>query len=141
MAPREEGRWRRDGRSLPTVSGRSPRCQARGPPRPCSNGRVAASTLDDLLSRHPWTPIRNCPGRWVLRGSRPDLGVREMVGQEVSVAEYEVASTPDRVLVARFADGGVLTFRKPDGTHVHTLNTVAGLQRRLARLGIDLADE
>jgi hypothetical protein len=66
--------------------------------------------------------------------------VGEIVGDEVHVTVYDVPSTPDQVMVARVRGGGILTFRKPDGSHVHTLNTVDGLRRRLARLGIDLPD-
>lgn len=103
---------------------------------PCSNDQVPAISFDEVFARHPWSPIPGCPGRWVLRGARSDLGVSEVVGADVPVTEHHVPSTPDAVIVVRLRGGGLITFRKSDGLHVHTLNTDAGLERRLARLGI-----
>jgi hypothetical protein len=47
-----------------------------------------------------------------------------------------VAGSRDPVLVARFADGGLISYRRADGTYVHTLNTREGLERKLAQLGL-----
>ena len=42
-----------------------------------------------------------------------------------------------RVVVLRFADGGLISYRKADGSYIHTLNTRDGLHRKLAQLGIE----
>lgn len=87
-----------------------------------------------VLPRAPWRPIPGCSGRYVLRGLR--LSLDDVLGEPAEVEEHHVASTPDTILVVRFPGGGLLTFRKPDGTLVHTLNTEEGLARRLAKLGL-----
>jgi hypothetical protein len=37
-----------------------------------------------------------------------------------------------------FEGGGLVSYRKPDGAYLHTLNTPDGLARKLAQLGIEL---
>ena len=97
-------------------------------------------TFDALRARHHWQPIPRCPGRYVLRGTARDLSIEQVAGEALAVREYHVAATPDTVLVALFEGGGLISFRKPDGTVVHTLNTPDGLARRLGRLGIAVDD-
>jgi hypothetical protein len=58
------------------------------------------------------------------------------VAPDVSIVEHRVAGARDPVFVARFADGGLISYRRADGTYVHTLNTREGLERKLAQLGI-----
>jgi hypothetical protein len=96
-------------------------------------------TYETVLQRAPWRPIPDCPGRHVLRGLCPSF--EELLGEPLDVEEHHVAATEDAVLVVRFAGGGLITFRKPDGTLVHTLNTEEGLRRRLAKLGIAFSAE
>ena len=42
----------------------------------------------------------------------------------------------DPVIVTPFDDGGLISYRKADGTFLHTLNTREGLERKLRQLGI-----
>ena len=98
-------------------------------------------TFELVLQRARWAPIPGCPGRYVLRGERRDLSVRELLGYEVEIVEYHVATTPDMVFVVRFPGGGLISFGKSDGAYVHTLNTEEGLRRRLARLGIAVVSD
>jgi len=84
-----------------------------------------------------WRPIPGCPGRLVLRGGQ-DAALWALLGPEVAVRVFRSRAAADPVLVARLEGGGLLSYRKPDGSHVHTLNTPAGLARKLAQLGIDL---
>jgi hypothetical protein len=66
------------------------------------------------------------------------LPFAELVGREPLV--FRVAGAPDEVLVARLDDGaGVISYRRADGTLLHTLGTAAGFARKLAQLGIELA--
>jgi hypothetical protein len=58
------------------------------------------------------------------------------VAPDAAIVEHRAAGTRDTVLVARFADGGLISYLRADGTYVHTLNTCEGLERKLAQLGI-----
>jgi hypothetical protein len=55
----------------------------------------------------------------------------------VVVTEHLVAAAKDPVIVASLEDGGLISYRKPDGTYVHTLNSREGFARKLRQLGID----
>ena len=98
-------------------------------------------TFDTVRARWSWQPIPDCPGRYVLRDAPKHLSVEQVVGAAVPVREFRVPVTPDVVHVAVFAGGGLICFAKPNGSIVHTLNTPDGLQRRLARLGIEVPPE
>lgn len=102
-------------------------------------------TFAEAFGRLSWRPIPGCPGRYVLRGGLreetfPELAAASPPGSgemTMRMTEHRSASAPDPVLVIRFEDGGgVISFRKPDGRHVHTLNTAEGFRRKLAMLGI-----
>ena len=62
----------------------------------------------------------------------------DVMTRRVDAAEYVVPGARDPVVVTSLADGGLISYRKPDGTYVHTLNSPAGFQRKLQQLGIDL---
>ncbi len=95
-------------------------------------------TFADLLARWTWRPIRNCPGRYALSGVRRPLTPRALVGDEVEILELSVDIAPDRVIVAPLDGGGLISYRRADGTYVHTLNDLAGFSRKLDQLGIVL---
>jgi hypothetical protein len=42
----------------------------------------------------------------------------------------------DPVIVTALDDGGLISYRKADGTYLHTLNTREGFERKLRQLGI-----
>jgi len=93
-------------------------------------------SFEELFSAHTWIPIRGCPGRFVLRGGPSRLAPRELVGEGFELRESRVQETPDAVIAAPIENGGLISFRKGDGTYIHTLNTVAGFERKLRRLGL-----
>ena len=93
-------------------------------------------TFDELFGRWDWRPIRNCPGRYVLHAARTDLSQQEVLGRDAEAAEYEVAAAKDCVLVVAFEGGGLISYRRGDGSLVHTLNTAEGFGRKLRQLGI-----
>ena len=62
----------------------------------------------------------------------------DLVDRAVPFSEHVVTAARDPVVVAVFADGGLISYRKPDGRYVHTLNSRDGLERKLRELGIDL---
>ena len=94
--------------------------------------------FDELKARWNWSPIRHCPGRYVLTGVEPTLSPVELIGSAVQLDEYRVAGARDVVVVARLIDGGVISYKRADGTYLHTLNTVAGLERKLMQLGVGI---
>jgi phage baseplate assembly protein gpV len=92
--------------------------------------------FDKLKSRWAWRAIPHCPGRFVLASGPSGVSPSELLGPAVDVTEHVVPAADDPVLVARFRDGGLISYRKPNGTYVHTLNTADGLDRKLQQLGI-----
>lgn len=89
-----------------------------------------------LKAAWPWTGIVGCPGRFVLKDARLALTPADLLGPDVPVSEHRSPSARDVVLVARWADGGLISYRRPDGGCLHTLNTPEGLARKLVQLGI-----
>jgi len=65
-----------------------------------------------------------------------EMTLREVLGDEAEIQTFNVSSAKDTVLVARFAGGGVISYQRADGTHLHTLNTAEGFERKLHDLGI-----
>jgi hypothetical protein len=98
------------------------------------------ATFDELIDDHDWKPIPNCPGRYVL-STKSILTPGELLGMGAKVRTFRVRAARDCVLVARLADGGLISYLKADNTYVHTLNTEEGFDRKLANLGIDLSCE
>jgi hypothetical protein len=93
-------------------------------------------TFAALWDEYDWRPIRGCPGRFVLASPQPVGFAPFGSGAPKS---YRVPKARDEVLVARFADGcGLISYRRDDGSILHTLNTAAGLARKLDELGIVL---
>jgi hypothetical protein len=98
-------------------------------------------TIDLLMKKWAFKPIRNCPGRYVLPlsefGGPPEL----LLGPGLETREFQVGAARDTVIVAAFSDGGgLISYRHADGTHVHTLNTPEGFDRKLRDLGIMQAE-
>lgn len=90
-----------------------------------------------LRARWSWTPIANCPGRFVLSQAPSTLTPGDVVGPNVELREFRVPSARDVVVVGRFADGGLISYRRCDGTYKHTLNTAEGFARKLTQLGVE----
>jgi hypothetical protein len=100
-----------------------------------------------LLDTRSWREIPGCPGRLVRREADPELDGWVLAHG----TPFPEAATADLVLIWLIpgSDGGcegphrdqrhgVLSYRKPDGRLVHTLNTPEGLARKCAQLGVDL---
>jgi len=94
--------------------------------------------FDELWQRLDWKPIRNCPGRFILRGAVDDLSPKQLTSGELKVVEYRVAKAKDLVLVAALDKGGLISYKRADGSFLHTLNTPEGFRRKLQQLGIKL---
>jgi hypothetical protein len=94
-----------------------------------------------MQSRFSWRPIANCPGRFVLAAGPTPLPPEEIAGENAPAATtHRVPAARDPVRVVAFADGGLISYVRSDGTYVHTLNTPEGFARKLAQLGIAMSD-
>jgi hypothetical protein len=94
--------------------------------------------FDTVFAARAWTAIRGCPGRYGLA----DGAVRDRPESLVAhgtAHEFMVPSARDAVVVTPFATGGgLISYRRGDGTYMHTLNTEDGFARKLKQLGIQL---
>ncbi|OLE51125.1 MAG: hypothetical protein AUG51_24095 [Acidobacteria bacterium 13_1_20CM_3_53_8] len=93
--------------------------------------------FDELWENWNWSPIRNCPGRFILRGVKDDLSPQKLLGSDVKVIEHRVVAAKDLVLVAALDKGGLISYKRADGSFLHTLNTPEGFRRKLQQLGIN----
>ena len=93
-------------------------------------------TLAALFVRFAWRPIPNCPGRFVLAAGPVAAPPGEIVPDASGVSEHVIAAARDPVIVTRFDDGGLISYRKAGDMFLHTLNTIDGLERKLDQLGI-----
>ena len=99
---------------------------------------MAKPSFEKLYSEREWEPIRDCPGRYALRGVDRRMNVESMVGTTVQVSEHQSIAAKDTVLVALLeGGGGIISYRRSDGSFLHTLNDEEGLERKLKQLGID----
>jgi hypothetical protein len=96
------------------------------------------TTFDELAAKYELRPIRNCPGRFVIYTAGAQLFPEELLGSDVEIRTYNVAAARDTVLVALVENGGLISYRRADGTYVHTLNTTDGFERKLFELGIKI---
>ena len=95
-------------------------------------------TFCELVIQWNWKPIRNCPGRFLLVGVRPDLPPESVVGPVATLLEFHVEGARDMVVVARLDEGGLISYKRADGTYLHTLNSAEGFSRKILQLGIVL---
>ncbi len=95
-------------------------------------------TFDTVRRLGKWTPIRHCPGRFVLRGVSPALSVVDLLGDIAGVQQFQSPKATDTVWVVCLEDGGMISYRRLAGTWLHTLNTKEGFRRKLEQLEISL---
>ena len=95
-------------------------------------------TFDTVKRLGKWTPIRDCPGRFVLRGVLPAFSIVDLLGDIAGVQRLQSPRAIDTVWVVYLEDGGVISYRRLAGTWRHTLNTEEGFRRRLEQLEISL---
>ena len=95
-------------------------------------------TFDELSTTWQLRPIRNCPGRFILHTGSIELPPRDLLESEKEIPAFRVAAAKDTVLVARIEGGGLISYQRADGSYLHTLNTLAGFERKLRDLGIEI---
>ena len=102
--------------------------------------------LQRLWTLHVWRPLAKCGGRYAAVRSSGQPGIASCSLSELCeswqlrcrspvLRVREPASSIDGVDCVRLeGGGGLLTYVKPDGAFVHTLNTESGLCRKLLAL-------
>ncbi len=95
-------------------------------------------TVQELFTAYKWKAIANCPGRYVLEKPQPALSPGQLAQVEYDPAEFHVEGAKDVVLVLVLEGGGLITYSRPDGSYLHTLNDGLGFRRKLEQLGIVL---
>jgi hypothetical protein len=73
-------------------------------------------------------------------GGLRSLSPEEILGADAELKEHCVEKAVDAVIACRIPGGGLISYRKPDGTYLHTLNTREGYERKLEQLGIEGRD-
>jgi hypothetical protein len=95
--------------------------------------------FETLLTMLAWSAIPNCPGRYVLKTDHTPIPPETLVGGGAVARILRSPHAADPIELVMLVDGAVLSYRKPDGHYVHTLNTSDGLARKLAQL--ELTDD
>ena len=94
-------------------------------------------TFDDVMKMGLWIPIRDCPGRYTLHEVSPTLGIVDLLGVDASIQKAHSLKARDTIWIACIEDGGVISYSRPDGSWLHTLNTKEGFERKLKQLEIE----
>jgi len=97
-------------------------------------------TFDILKGLGKWTPIRDCPGRFVLRGVLPSFSIVDLLGDISGIQQFRSPRAMDTVWIFCLEDGGVISYSRHAGTWRHTLNTEDGFRRKLEQLEISLRE-
>lgn len=87
-----------------------------------------------LLAMLDWSPIPNCPGRFVLGSGHGSISPEHLAGQGTATRRLRSPHAADPIELVMIEGGAILSYRKPGGHYVHTLNTPEGLARKLAQL-------
>jgi hypothetical protein len=101
-------------------------------------GKWSTVTVQALLDRWPWKPLRNCPGRFVLVTEDKFMSLTTLLEPGHYAQTFISAAANDPVIVVPLEDGGLISYARPDRSFVHTLNTSEGFARKLSQLGIGL---
>ena len=81
-----------------------------------------------------WSPIANCPGRFVLGPQHAGVAPGRLAEGATASRRLRSPHAADPIELVMLDDGAILSYRKSDGRYVHTLNTFEGLARKLAQL-------
>lgn len=95
-------------------------------------------TFDDLRNAFTWKEISGCPGRFTLGEPLPEAPPADMAGDGAVAVRLESPACRNPIELIRLPHGGgLLSYRRADGTYCHTLNSDSGLARKLRQLGLD----
>ncbi len=65
-----------------------------------------------------------------------ERSVEELAGLAGPVPVRTSKVVPDPVVIVQLPDGGLISYRKPDGRYLHTLATPEAFERKVRQLGI-----
>jgi len=94
-------------------------------------------SFEFVFRKYDWQEIKNCPGRWILSGGATPTPPLEFLGMEGVPVEFHSPAVPDPVVMIPFPGGGMISFHRPDGRWIHTLNTVSGFKRKETALALN----
>lgn len=97
-----------------------------------------ARSVTKLLRHLHWRPIPGCPGRFVLTGGATPISPAVLAGVGSATPAVSSPEAHDPVVVQPLSGGGLISYRKPAGTYVHTLCTVSGFRRKLEMLCVEV---
>eukprot|EP01121_Diplochlamys_sp_Union-15-3_P012114 TRINITY_DN3590_c0_g1_i2.p1 TRINITY_DN3590_c0_g1~~TRINITY_DN3590_c0_g1_i2.p1 ORF type:complete len:126 (+),score=24.03 TRINITY_DN3590_c0_g1_i2:39-380(+) len=107
----------------------------------------AEVTFDWLYNKYEWKPIKDCPGRYVLKKGSQHISTippLQVIGEGCTLQLHQLEVIgKDPIYVIKFPTdgGGLLSFHKIDqGRYVHTLNTPSGLTRKLEAMKVSLKE-
>ena len=94
-------------------------------------------SFESLGNEFDWEEIPNCPGRYRFKEGRVRTHPRELAGPATRAIDGSSERCRDPFIVVPLSDGGgLLSYRDADGSYLHTLNSAAGLKRKLQDLGV-----
>ena len=102
------------------------------------NNGEKMTKFNEIFNKWDWKPIPNCPGRYVLKSGPQKLSVHDILGQKVDVLEFETPMARDNVVVFELPEGGIISYKKKDGSYFHTLCDKEGFKIKLEQLEIDI---
>lgn len=96
---------------------------------------MAQSDYESLRAAFPWVDIPGCPGRYRLEVGLPEMAPAQIAGTGAETVHATSPVCRDPIELVHLPGGGaLLSYRRGNGTYVHTLNTPSGLARKLAQL-------
>lgn len=95
-------------------------------------------TFEIIKKLGDWRAIRDCPGRFVLRGVPSTFGLADLIADGTTIRQFQSAHARDAVYIVCLEDGGIISYRQSAESWVHTLCTPEGFRRKLAQLEITL---
>ncbi len=96
-------------------------------------------TAQDLMTRYRWEQMSNDRGRFVLAAGQGSIATDELLGPDADVRRLASVAGKDVIVLARFEEGGLISYERPDGSVVHTLNTERAFKLKVWEMGFDPA--
>jgi len=93
-------------------------------------------SFHDLFTSFTWKPIFGCSGRYILK-EKKEYTLNELTGGNSQIRTYITDKAPDTVCVIYLKDGGIISYKKKDGTYIHTLNNKSGFKKKMGMLNIE----
>jgi hypothetical protein len=93
-------------------------------------------SFEKIKNKYKWKPIFGCPGRYILMNVCNILTPLEILDENLHLNEFDFESVKDKILIVKIENGALISYKKNNGTYVHTLNDEDGFARKLKMLGI-----